>query len=545
MKTITFYSYKGGVGRSLALVNVATRLAEFGKKVCVIDFDLEAPGLHIKFPIPKNVLKNRKGIVDYVYEFANNGIIHEELKDFVINFQASNYSKPISLISAGETDSSLYWKKLSSINWYDLIYENPNGLAFLLNLKSLIKKEINPDFLLIDSRTGISELSGIALSLLADEVVVVAANNKENLLGAKKIISSLKDSENSILGTNPKINFVLSRVPFTNKQEDKAKELFLVNRIKREYLHPHVDEINIIHSDRELEESEKVKIAYEKDDSNPQISIDYLKLFEKLTKKDLTEDEVQRFKNIRESERLAAMANNSENLYVKLEYINDAIKLNQSNIDLYYNRAYIYFEIDDLKNSKADLKRILKVNDKHRPSLHLLTSIFNREKNFKEAKKTLDKYLNVSRNDINALLLKVELHSLKGEYLEAENISTQIIKIDPEYTHGYSCRGNSRRLLKKFDEALTDVFKALELNSENKQAIATLAEIYAETGKINEFYIHLENVLKLDVEYMRRNIPNEDIYHQFYNEDRFLNLLSKYGIYLNLHDSKNGKFGIK
>ena len=30
MKTITFYSYKGGVGRSLALVNIATRLAEFG-----------------------------------------------------------------------------------------------------------------------------------------------------------------------------------------------------------------------------------------------------------------------------------------------------------------------------------------------------------------------------------------------------------------------------------------------------------------------------------------------------------------------------------
>ena len=42
MKTLTFYSYKGGVGRSLALVNIATRLSEFGKKVCIIDFDLEA-----------------------------------------------------------------------------------------------------------------------------------------------------------------------------------------------------------------------------------------------------------------------------------------------------------------------------------------------------------------------------------------------------------------------------------------------------------------------------------------------------------------------
>ena len=48
MKTFTFYSYKGGVGRTLALVNVANRLVEFGKKVCILDFDLEAPGLQSK-----------------------------------------------------------------------------------------------------------------------------------------------------------------------------------------------------------------------------------------------------------------------------------------------------------------------------------------------------------------------------------------------------------------------------------------------------------------------------------------------------------------
>ena len=68
MKTITFYSYKGGVGRSLALANIATRLAEFGKKVCLLDFDLEAPGLHYKF---STLLSNQKkeiknGIVDYI-----------------------------------------------------------------------------------------------------------------------------------------------------------------------------------------------------------------------------------------------------------------------------------------------------------------------------------------------------------------------------------------------------------------------------------------------------------------------------------------------
>ena len=82
MKTITFYSYKGGVGRSLALVNIATRLAEFGKKVCVIDFDLEAPGLHLKFPVSRGDLKKtNKGIVDYVYDFAHKGILQKNIKN--------------------------------------------------------------------------------------------------------------------------------------------------------------------------------------------------------------------------------------------------------------------------------------------------------------------------------------------------------------------------------------------------------------------------------------------------------------------------------
>ena len=43
---ITFYSYKGGTGRSMALANVAWILASNGKRVLMVDWDLEAPGLH-------------------------------------------------------------------------------------------------------------------------------------------------------------------------------------------------------------------------------------------------------------------------------------------------------------------------------------------------------------------------------------------------------------------------------------------------------------------------------------------------------------------
>jgi MinD-like ATPase involved in chromosome partitioning or flagellar assembly len=43
---ITFYSYKGGTGRTMALANLAWVLASNDKKVLLIDWDLEAPGLH-------------------------------------------------------------------------------------------------------------------------------------------------------------------------------------------------------------------------------------------------------------------------------------------------------------------------------------------------------------------------------------------------------------------------------------------------------------------------------------------------------------------
>ncbi|KUJ49770.1 KGGVGR-motif variant AAA ATPase [Chryseobacterium sp. JAH] len=530
MKTITFYSYKGGVGRSLALVNIATRLVEFGKKVCVIDFDLEAPGLHLKFPVSKNNIN--KGIVDYVYEFSNKGILSNKIKDYSIDINVSKNGKPLSLITAGDTNSPSYWKKLSAINWYDLIYENPNGLAFFLKLKEAVETEIKPDFLLIDSRTGISEMSGITLSLLADKIVIIAANNKENLGGANRIIKSLNDPSNNILGKVPNINFVLSRIPFTDKPEDRAKEMLLINRIKREYLHPHITDINVIHSDRELEEVEKVKIAYEKDESNTQISIDYLKLFERLTQEDLSENEIRRFKNIRESERLIALANNSENFHNKIDYINKAIALNKSNVDLYVYRAGIFYELEEYDESIADTRIALKINENHLPALNLYISNLINKEEFKEAEIKANDYLKLKPKDLNALVKKVIIFTKTKRYSEAEFISSQIIDIDPEFSTGYSCRANIRRVLKNFDAAFADVYRALELNSENLQAIATLAELYAETGNFNEFYIHLENVIKMNSDYIRRVIKEEEIYSNFLEDPRFLNLLSKYGIYL-------------
>src|SRR5690348_9506789 len=71
MKTITFYSYKGGTGRTLAVANAAKFLAKFGQRVVVLDFDLEAPGLHYKLGLCGRNDKPEplKGLVDFVQTF--------------------------------------------------------------------------------------------------------------------------------------------------------------------------------------------------------------------------------------------------------------------------------------------------------------------------------------------------------------------------------------------------------------------------------------------------------------------------------------------
>jgi len=82
MKIITFYSYKGGVGRTMCLANIAVLLAKWGHKVLMVDWDWEAPGLERYFVaenfngkgkstatgLDLNMVKEKPGLVDLLTE---------------------------------------------------------------------------------------------------------------------------------------------------------------------------------------------------------------------------------------------------------------------------------------------------------------------------------------------------------------------------------------------------------------------------------------------------------------------------------------------
>src|SRR5881392_468367 len=79
---VTFYSYKGGTGRSMTLANVAWLLANSGRRVLAIDWDLEAPGLHRYFEpfLSDKSLERSTGIIDFVRDFATAAVSAIETK---------------------------------------------------------------------------------------------------------------------------------------------------------------------------------------------------------------------------------------------------------------------------------------------------------------------------------------------------------------------------------------------------------------------------------------------------------------------------------
>ena len=70
---VTFYSYKGGTGRTMALANVAWILASNGKRVLAVDWDLESPGLHKFFHpfLDESTVSATPGVIEIINDYAS------------------------------------------------------------------------------------------------------------------------------------------------------------------------------------------------------------------------------------------------------------------------------------------------------------------------------------------------------------------------------------------------------------------------------------------------------------------------------------------
>ena len=80
------------------------------------------------------------------------------------------------------------------MNGFALMILAERGLPPFFDLHARIQEELKPDYLLIDSRTGVTELGGLATTALADCVVCLLVANQESVDGTLAIVEALKAS---------------------------------------------------------------------------------------------------------------------------------------------------------------------------------------------------------------------------------------------------------------------------------------------------------------------------------------------------------------
>ncbi|MFI6052126.1 FxSxx-COOH system tetratricopeptide repeat protein [Streptomyces violascens] len=207
-RVVTFYSYKGGTGRTMALANTALILAANGKRVLAVDWDLEAPGLHRFFHpfLDPATLGATSGVIDLVgeYAWAATNPEHPDKDWYVALARIQPHAVSLvpdhlgwqfpdggtlDFVSAGRQNRE-YSATVSTFDW-DNLYGRLGGGTFFDALQADMKA--NYDYILIDSRTGLSDVADICTVHLPDILVDCFTLSDQSIDGAAAVARQIAE----------------------------------------------------------------------------------------------------------------------------------------------------------------------------------------------------------------------------------------------------------------------------------------------------------------------------------------------------------------
>jgi cellulose biosynthesis protein BcsQ len=193
-RIFTFYSYKAGAGRSMAVANTAWVLAWSGQRVLVIDWDLEAPGVHRYFSpfLADPELIQTEGLIDYFIQAgadaAAGGVERRSLLQYAVS---PRFTFPragtLDLVPAGQ-QSVTYPVRVNGFNWPNFC-ESLDGYSTIESMKAELQREY--DYILIDSRGGVSDYSNICTYWMPDTVVACFTLNWQSMNGTATAMEAL------------------------------------------------------------------------------------------------------------------------------------------------------------------------------------------------------------------------------------------------------------------------------------------------------------------------------------------------------------------
>ncbi|ULR31124.1 P-loop NTPase [Dickeya fangzhongdai] len=228
---IVFFSIKGGVGRSTAMAACAWALAQAGKKVMVLDLDLESPGLSTAL-LPED-RRPTYGIADWLVEdLVDNG---NSLLDDMIATSTLSHDGDIYVIPAHGKNPGEYIAKLGRV-WMPKIDSNGNRESWSHRLNRLIaqlEETIKPDVILIDSRSGIDEVASSCVTDIGANTVLLFTLDGEQTWSGYRVLFEYWNRSGKAADIRERLQLIGAIIPDDERREsyfsglcENAYELF-------------------------------------------------------------------------------------------------------------------------------------------------------------------------------------------------------------------------------------------------------------------------------------------------------------------------------
>ena len=196
-RTIAIHSFKGGTGKSTISANVAALLASKGRRVAVLDMDLEGPGLHVIFNIDPNEL-----------QFTLNDVVRDAARPEQAVIQMNQ--------RLGLTKGALYFSP-ASVRVTEMLKTLRTGFE-IESLSGALKdmeKHFDLEYVIVDTHPGIENDTLLAMGVCND-LVLVSRIDQQDMFGTGVMVEVARSLEK-------RVRVVLNMVPRRLSQSGASK----------------------------------------------------------------------------------------------------------------------------------------------------------------------------------------------------------------------------------------------------------------------------------------------------------------------------------
>ena len=193
-RVVTLYSFKGGVGRTVLAANLGAIFARRGRTL-LWDLDLEAPGLH-RIPDLRPEREPEAGFFEWLAGWQKSGARPEDSDVEALRRtirQASRISRNLHVLQAFGAAADIV-ARYDDVDWSTLFgLRTGQGIPlFRALIQRLGEGPDGFETILLDSRTGITDIGGLLTAILPHVTVLVGSYSAQNTHGLAYVWRALE-----------------------------------------------------------------------------------------------------------------------------------------------------------------------------------------------------------------------------------------------------------------------------------------------------------------------------------------------------------------